>query len=216
MTASTIKTITDVDYLVYLDKNLKVLGFEMSEDDKQAFQIRYKSSENCGVNGVPPKDAAYTLEVFGINTTLAFVMNGDKGELLYYRPSPINFAQEIGKTIDTAIPYPPEETKNVPAVVNDCRECVGYSNGFCTINNGALCVGGKCEDFEKPAPVMQTMAWENIQEILDTVPFPGWMEKCWGTLAWIQVWKNKPCLQTVMIEYSAKKYEEQEKAKVNK
>ena len=213
MTASTIRTITDVDYLVYLDKELKILGYEMSEDDKQAFQIRYKSSENCGVNGTPPKATAFTLEVFGINTTLAFVMEGDKGELLYYRPSAVNFAQEIAKTIDTAIPYPPGENANLPLPINNVVECISYTGGFCRVNKGVLCTGGSCKDFEKHAAV-KTMKWEDIWEIVEMVPFPGWMDKCWGTLAWIQVWKNKPHLQNVMLEYSAKKYEEQEKAKV--
>ena len=218
MTASTIKTITDVDYLIYMDKNLKVLGYEMSADDKQAFQIRYKSEEDCGIKSTVPKDTAYTLEVYGVNTTLAFVMNGDKGELLFYRPSVVNFAQEIGKTIETAIPYPPGENTNLPMNVNNVLECISYNNGFCKVNKGALCSGGSCTEFERPtiAPAKESMKWEKIQEILDSVPYPGWMEECWGTLAWIQVWKNKPYLQTVMLEYSGNKYKEQEKAKEGK
>lgn len=176
MESKTIKTITEVDYIVFLDDKMKILGYEMSEDDKQAFQLRYKAPDNCGIDNTLPVNTAYTLEIYGINTTLAFIMKEDKGELLFYRPSPLEMAKEIGKTIETAIPLNPE-IKNLPEVVK------------------------RVEDLFPE------------EDILRRVPYPNWMEECWGTKAWILVWKNRPMLQTIMLEFSAQKYKEKEQEK---
>jgi hypothetical protein len=121
-----------------------------------------------------PANAAYTLEVYGVSTTLAFIMNGDKGELLFYKPSPIELAREIGKTVETAVALHPE-IKHLPEVTK------------------------KVEDLFPE------------EDILRRVPYPNWMEECWGTKAWILIWKNRPMLQTVMLDFSAKKYKEKEK-----
>lgn len=182
-----VKLVADIDYLMFLDKDLKLLGYEMSEDDCHAFSIRYGIAEDCIIKSTVPKGTAYTLEVWGVNTTLVFLLNDDgkQGELLTYKPNPFSLAKEMGNTIETALPYDDDtsakEVKLLP-------EKVKISNDT-------------------------SLTWEEIAKMVDRVPYPNWMDECWGTKAWIEVWKNKPSLQTIMLEFSAKKYRDQESQK---
>lgn len=173
----------DLDYLVYFDKEMKVVGFEMSDDDKQALQIRYKTPENCGVIPKIPAGATHFLEVFGVSTTLAFMLDSDttkqSGELLSYRPSPMELAREIGKTLEQVLPIDQKDAEPEPK---------------------------KCDVIMLP----QAVSDARMKDILDRVPYPNWMQECWGTIAWIKIWKEKPELQHAMLEFSAAKYKEKE------
>lgn len=175
MKDTTIKTIMDVDYVVYFDTNMKLVGYKMSEDDGNAFQLRYHTADNCGIEDAIPEKAFYFLEIFGVPTTLAFTLKeeGEKGELLIYHPSPMALTKAIGETIETVSPLDGKSKK---------------------------------EDETKPTTMLVPTDEDRLRDILNRIPYPNWMEECWGTPAWIKIWSTKPCLQSAMLEFSTAKY----------
>jgi hypothetical protein len=171
MKTTTIKTVTDVDYVLYFDKDKQLVGYELSQDDKDAFQLRYHTPDNCGIEATIPDNTVYYLEIFGVSSTLAFLTKEDEGtgELLFYRPSPVEMAREISKNTGSLVAlHSNTETKNVPVVLQDAR----------------------------------------VRDILSRVPYPNWMEECWATPVWIEIWRAKPYLQNARLEFSSAKYKE--------
>jgi hypothetical protein len=185
MAQTTIKAVTDCDYLVFLNKELQIIGYELSEDDRQAFQLRYHTPDECGISGKIPKGTEFYLELFGVNTTLVFVMSeeGARGELLFYRPSPTQMAKEVGINMESVVPL------TTPRVGKEDVKLIP----------------------EKPMVDGNIASTSHIDDILRRVPYPNWMEESWGTPAWLAIWKNKPMLQIAMIEFSAARFKKQAK-----
>ena len=127
MTTTTIKTVIDCDYLIYLDQELNLIGYELSPDERQALSLRYHASEEA--TSTMPVKTIYILEVFRIHTTMVWLVEnaGKKGQLLFYKPSILALSKEVAKTLDCALPIEDfmavgnktaEETKHLPAVVD--------------------------------------------------------------------------------------------------
>ena len=179
MKTTTIKTAIDCDYLVYLDQEMNIVGYELSPDERQALSIRYKASEEA--TATLPLKTIYILEIFGIHTTMVWLIENSekKGQLLFYKPSMLAFTKEIAKTLDGALPIDDyadirirekKETKHLPVLID-----------------AAL---------KDPIP---------LENILKSLPFTGWMEYYWATPTWIEIWRAKPDLQRFMTEFARTK-----------
>jgi len=173
MTQHTVKTITDCDFLVYLGNNLRPIGYELTLDERKEFAKRYHTEEVELEPNVPEK-AVFVLEVYAINTTIVWLMDGEKGELMFYKPSMLKLAKEIVDTLDAAIEileYAPEnkdKTKILPTTVDPIKEVR--------------------EEYEK--------------EIIARLPFENWMSVYWQTPMWAKVWRLRPDLQDLMAAFT--------------
>jgi len=192
MNTTTIKLSIDCDYLIYLDHELNVAGYELSPDERQALSLRYNASETNETT--MPLKTAYILEVFGINTTMVWLMTANgkekKGQLLFYKPSALALSKEIVKTADEALPIADfltgetilkKKTSHLPATIGE---------------------GSKDE-----VP---------LETILKNLPFTGWMEFYWSTSTWGQIWRLKPELQRVMASFARSKSQDELKATEDK
>lgn len=179
MNTTTIKAVMDCDYLVYLDQDLNVVGYELSPDERQALSLRYKASEEA--TPTLPLKTIYLLEIFGIHTTMVWLIENSekKGQLIFYKPSILTLSKEVAKTLDSALPIEDyadivtgkkKETKHLPAVVP--------------------------VESKDPVP---------LENILKSLPFTGWMEYYWATPTWIEIWRAKPDLQRFMAEFARMK-----------
>jgi len=192
MTTTTIKISINCDYLVYLNPDMEVSGYEISPDERLALSLRYNAAEES--TATFPLSTIYILEVFGIPTTMVWMMENasNKGQLLFYKPNLLAFSKEITKTLDDALP------------IGD------YSTTFAGEKKGSKFVEGK--DFIKVPAVWHKKEEDlvNLDVILRSLPFVGWMETYWGTPIWIEIWRSKPELQRFMSGYAQLKMKEGE------
>lgn len=170
---TTLKTTTVCDYLVYLDKDMLPVGFELTIDERQALSLRYHTSEV--IIPCPPKSTRYMLEVFGVNTTLIWMMaeNHRQGELLFYGPNMIALTRETTKSLSTAIK----------------KEDYKFASDT---------------DKEK-IKLLEFQGDRLLEKIVKSLPFPNWMNIYWNTPIWMEIWKARPDLQPYMIEYNHSK-----------
>lgn len=182
MNTTTIKLSIDCDYLVYLDQELNVTGYELTPDERQALSLRYNAVEES--TATMPLKTVYILEVFGINTTMVWMVENKerKGQLLFYKPSILSFSKEIAKTLDEALPIsdfvstPPEKSKEA-------------------LQLPALIGGGKVDNIE-------------LEKVIKRLPFTGWMEFFWSTPSWMLIWRARPDLQHHMLSFANVKAKE--------
>lgn len=146
---TTIKVEADCDYYVYLDENKKVIGFDLSPDERQSLALKYNSTEDQEPR-IPDK-AISILEVFAVSSVLIWMMNHDKrGTLLFYRPD----YSDLSKAVHTMLNLP--QMSLIPI----------EKPGEATIATKAL------SDAVKPVPdeltseetVMFERAWSNVGE----------------------------------------------------
>lgn len=185
MAKSTLKTLTDCDYLVYLNKDHLPCGFELTQDERQSLAIRYHVKDEEWEPTLP-EAAVYVLEVFGIPSTIIGVVDEDqKWELIFYKPSILAFAREIGDSMDTALEimeYEPSKGKATPAK--------------------------KVEDKDVKAEE-KDLRDTYERELIARLPFENWMTIYWGTAMWMKVWEQRKDLQECMAEF-AKRYKPSE------
>ena len=114
--ASTIKTVCECDYFVYLDEKNEIVGFELSADERNAMDIRYHVEGDKKYPNIP-KAAKFMLEIFSIATVVVWTMDEDtkKGELLFYKPNLHELAKDILKFKEDAVPITEED---IPFLTN--------------------------------------------------------------------------------------------------
>ena len=168
---TTIKTVTDCDYLIYMDKDLVPIGYELTMDERQALSVRYHADEE--ISPTLPEKTIYILEIFGIHTTLVWLVDEKekKGELLFYKPNMLGLAREVTKTLDCALE------------VKDYME---------------MCLAAdKRKDKNLPSTIDKVE-----EELIQKLPFTNWMEIYWNTPTWMTIWRARPDLQMYMSDFA--------------
>lgn len=149
----------DMDYIVYLDKDKRPIGFHITPDEIEALEIKYEAKIHTSFEF--PMGTSEVLELLGIHTSvywaLSYLSNAcgspnTANKLLYYKPDFAILAKEIASEMDCAKSVDDFLKDIMTTTVDKCK----YRNvdGTCFISFTTPCAknceGKRSQDFIGP------------------------------------------------------------------